>query len=212
MQSTRQRILEILKEKTQATVEELSDELELTPVTVRHHLDVLRGEGLVGAPKVIHRSGPGRPQHAYELTEAAGDHFPKNYHNLAGMMLDEIRERVSPDEMDEIVSKIAARMAAQAPKAGEQKPEEILDAAVRFLNEQGYVARWENGPDGQYLMHTCNCPYERVAQTHGEICNMDLRLVRRLVGVQPKRLSRMAEGDNSCSYVVAFDERDARTG
>ena len=73
MQTTRQRILEILKEKRQATVEELSEELELTPVTVRHHLEILRGEGLISAPSVLRRPGPGRPQHTYALTEAAGD-------------------------------------------------------------------------------------------------------------------------------------------
>ena len=88
MQSTRQRILKILKEERQATVEQLSDALELTPVTIRHHLEVLKGEGLVEAPQVLRRPGPGRPQYTYGLTEAAVDYFPKNYHGLADLMLE----------------------------------------------------------------------------------------------------------------------------
>ncbi len=58
MQATRQRILEILKERHTATVEELAKELELTPVTIRHHLDILRSEGLVQAPQVKRRDTP----------------------------------------------------------------------------------------------------------------------------------------------------------
>ena len=50
MQSTRERILNILKERGQATVDDLSQELGLTAVTVRHHLDILRGEGLIASP------------------------------------------------------------------------------------------------------------------------------------------------------------------
>jgi predicted ArsR family transcriptional regulator len=207
MQSTRHRILEILKEKNQATVEQLSDLLELTPVTIRHHLDILRGEGLIGAPIAQRRSGPGRPQYAYALTEAASDFFPKNYHNLAGMLLDEIRDSFSPAELDQIVNRVADRMAAQAPSARTKKRgQEILSETVRYLNDKGYVARWEKTQDGKFVLHTCNCPYERVAQDHSEVCIIDAKLIRQLVGLPLQRLTHMAKGDESCSYVVDLED------
>jgi predicted ArsR family transcriptional regulator len=207
MQSTRQHILEILKERNQCTVEELSAELELTPVTIRHHLDVLRGEGLIAPPVVLRRPGPGRPQYAFELTAAAGDYFPKNYHNLADLMLDEIRQRVTQAELEQIMNGIADRMAAQAPSLKRKRqPREVLKAAVQFLNDQGYVARWEKTPDGDYLLQTCNCPYERVAQVHSEICTMDAHLVAQLVGVSSKRVSHMASGDDSCVFRLQFED------
>jgi predicted ArsR family transcriptional regulator len=65
MQATRQRILEILKERNTATVEELAKDLGLTPVTIRHHLDILRSEGVSQAPQVKRRDTPGRPQHVW---------------------------------------------------------------------------------------------------------------------------------------------------
>ena len=52
MQSTRQEILEILKEDREATVEDLASRLELTPMTIRHHLNVLQAQNLVVAPTV----------------------------------------------------------------------------------------------------------------------------------------------------------------
>jgi predicted ArsR family transcriptional regulator len=207
MQSTRQRILEILNEKKQATVEQLSAELDLTPVTVRHHLEVLRGEGLVSAPQVLRRSGPGRPQYAYGLTEAAGDFFPKNYHRLADLILDEIREQLSENDIKQVMERVADRMAQQGPSLGrERRPQEILGTIVGYLNDQGYAARWERNPSGEFVLHTCNCPYERVAQTHSEICQMDASFVARLVGAAPRRTSHMASGDAVCSYVLRFDE------
>jgi predicted ArsR family transcriptional regulator len=207
MQSTRQQILQILKERTQATVEQLSEELELTPVTVRHHLDVLRGEGLVDAPVALHRSGPGRPQYAYALTEAAGDYFPKNYHKLADLLFEEIRGKVTPTEMERMMDKVADRLAAQAPPpALKQSPRKALEAAVRFLNEQGYVARWEKTADGRYVLHTCNCPYEQVAQAHPEVCSMDKKFVHQVFELPLERMSHMASGDDSCSYLIDFEQ------
>jgi predicted ArsR family transcriptional regulator len=207
MQSTRQRILEILKEERLATVEQLSAALELTPVTIRHHLEVLKGEGLVEAPQVLRRPGPGRPQHAYSLTEAAADFFPKNYHGLADLMLDEIRKRVPSSELEQIMQSVASHLAAQAPTLEQaQSPQEAMNAAVDFLNDKGYVARWEDTPEGDFLLHTCNCPYKRVAESHKEVCTMDASFVGQLVSVTPQRMSHMAAGDDSCTYLFRFEQ------
>ncbi|MEI2697418.1 MAG: ArsR family transcriptional regulator [Microthrixaceae bacterium] len=51
MQTTRYRILEIMKEQGDVTVAELARQLEMAPVSVRHHLDVLQGENLISAPR-----------------------------------------------------------------------------------------------------------------------------------------------------------------
>ncbi len=115
MQVTRQRILEILKERGQATIDELGDALDLTPVTIRHHLDILRGEGLVEVPEVRRRTTPGRPQYVYILTETASDFFPKNYSNFANLMIEEIRERYEPAELDHILRGMAKRMTSDMP-------------------------------------------------------------------------------------------------
>ena len=202
MQATRQAILTILKEHGQATVEQMSDELSLTPVTIRHHLDILRSEGLVQAPKVQRRQSPGRPQHVYSLTEQAASYFPKNYVAFADLTLQELRERVTTDEMDSIVRGVARRMAANAPERlpGEPLPER-LTRVVDFLNRQGYVARWESNAQG-FLLHTSNCPYQGLTDHHTAPCIMDTALLTELLGSQPLRISWMSAGDDTCTYLV----------
>ncbi len=62
MQDTRQQILEIMKRLGEVTVQDLSTELGLTSVTVRHHLEILRSEGYISDPEIVRSSRPGRPR------------------------------------------------------------------------------------------------------------------------------------------------------
>ncbi len=201
MQSTRQAILEYLKKNGHATVDELAGFLALTPVTVRHHLDILRSENLVGEPIVRHRTSRGRPQYVFVLTGQASAHFPKTYDALATKVLDEVRAQGGDKLVNVIFEGVAARLRAAAPAPPPGEPLAArMDRAVGFLNIRGYVAHWEQSADGA-LLYTCNCPYEALADRHPELCNMDLVLVGNLVGVLPQRVSRLAQGDASCAYL-----------
>src|SRR5260221_1101186 len=105
MQQTRREILEVLHERGEATVDELVEALktrinhEITAVTVRHHLDVLRSEALVTPPEIRRRNAPGRPQHVYSLSERALEPFPNNYQNLAANLLAPIKTMLPTAEI-----------------------------------------------------------------------------------------------------------------
>ena len=202
MQATRQRILEILKERHTATVEELAKELELTPVTIRHHLDILRSEGLVQAPQVKRRDTPGRPQHVYGLTEAADAFFPKNYAGFTDMMLHEMREQVQPERMRLILDGVATRMVNKAPVAAPNETlPQSMERIVKFMNTQGYEASWE-ATDGGFLLHAYNCPYHDVARENVEPCVMDAAMITQMAGVAPQRVQWAFSGGNMCTYFI----------
>ncbi len=204
MQQTRQKIIEYLREHGAGTVEELSQALDdLTAVTVRHHLDVLRSEGLVAPPEVRHRSSPGRPKYVYRLTEKAEALFPKNITTFTNTMLDEIKSVLPPEQVNVIFQGVAERMASglEPGPAGETF-EERLKRVVEHLSEHGYEAYWENHPDG-YVLHTSNCPYSGVVGVHDEMCAVDTLYISRMLGVVPRRLTHMVDGDSTCSYLLA---------
>ena len=148
MQVTRERILEILKERGQVTVDELSQELGLTAVTVRHHLDILRGEGLVSTPLSRRRKAPGRPKYVYTLTERASAYFPKRYDHLTSQILKEVRAHFSPDEIDQMMRRIGEQIASRATLPTQSDFEIRLVATVEYLRELGYMPRWERDGDG----------------------------------------------------------------
>lgn len=206
MQATRERILNILKERGQVTVDELSRELGLTAVTVRHHIDILRGERLVAAPLALRRKAPGRPKHVYTLTEKASTLFPKRYSHLVGQILDEVRARFSPGEVDQMMRRIGERIASQAVLPIGDDFEARLAAVVEFLDGLGYMAHWERereqGDDGDYLLCIANCPYERASRQDRTICDIDLAMLTRLLGAAPRRVTWAAQGDYQCTYAV----------
>jgi len=202
MQDTREHILDILKGREQATVDELSRELGLTAVTVRHHLDILRGEGYVAAPVVHRRKTPGRPQYTYTLTEKASTFFPKRYDHLVSLILDEVHACLSPAEVDQMMKRIGERIASQAVLPDGGNFEARLVAVVEFLDGLGCMARWEHHNDGGYLLQIANCPYERVVCQHDEVCKMDLRMLTHLLGASPQRITWAAQGDHQCTYSI----------
>jgi len=202
MQSTRQEILEILKEESQATVEDLAERLELTPMTIRHHLNVLQAQNLVEASKVRRSQKVGRPRLVYTLTREADGLFPQNYANLARHLLSEFKETVGLQETRDIVRRIADRIALEAPPSVEgQSFEDRLEQVGEFLNKRGFRFRWEKAEEG-FVFVNVNCPYRQVAAEHAEVCAMDTALLQRLLGVELKRFGSLREGEGACSCLL----------
>ncbi len=202
MQATRERILSILKEQGQVTVSDLSDALGLTAVTVRHHLDIMRGEGLVAAPVAERCKSPGRPKHVYTLSEQASGFFPKRYKELVAQILDEMRARISADEIDQMMQRLGERLADHAVLPAGMDFDRRVAVAIEFLDKLGYMPSWERSDDGSYLIYIANCPYEQISRQDDVVCKMDMALLTRLLGAPPRRISSASQGDHLCTYVV----------
>ncbi|MEP7293214.1 MAG: helix-turn-helix domain-containing protein [Chloroflexota bacterium] len=205
MQETRRTILEILRRRRQATVDEIVEELQkrrgnITAVTVRHHLKLLQEAALISSPELRRRSSPGRPQYIYALTEKAREHFPQNYQHLAEGLLGELQKHLPPAGVNVILEGVADRMAGEA-HVPEGDLADRLDAAVDYLTGRGYEARWEQSADG-YVLFTSNCPYHNISASNTMLCEMDLRLISSLLSVVPRRISHIHAGDETCSYLI----------
>lgn len=202
MQSKRQQIVEILKRKGSATADELSESLGISSVTVRHHLDVLQAEGLIGEPVITHRATAGRPQHKYTLTDAANNVFPKNFNGLACQLLDEIKSRHDAREINTIFENMGRRLAAESPPpaAGETVAQR-MNRVADFLNQKGYLAHWKKSDEGVTL-HICNCPYDGLVAKHPELCAMDVSLIASLTGTIPHCACRLVDQEESCDYLL----------
>lgn len=196
----RKSILEILKREEHATVNDLAEKLEMAPVSVRHHLDLLIGDGLVATPRVQRNTGAGRPQQVYALTPDADAYFPHRYRQLANDALSALKQTLPPDVLLTTMRDFARRTAAQASTdLGDLPPAQRLPITVSLLNDLGYMAGYETA-NGDMVLHTCNCPYGDLAGEHQELCHMDLSLIGELTGLEPERIHHIANGDGRCSY------------
>ena len=208
MQETRRQILEILRERNEATVDDIVADLEalrgsITSVTVRHHLTKLQDDGLVDAAQMRHRSSPGRPQHVYALSELGNSQFPNNYPDLATNLLKQIKATLPENQVNVIIQGVADSMAAEANISHCKNTKERLDKVVEYLSSHGYEAKWDYHDEG-FVLVTSNCPYHTVAHKDDDntLCQMDMRLISQMLGIVPRMLSRVSDGDSECTYLI----------
>ncbi len=221
MHAVRKHILEILKEQNSgATVAELAEHLEMAPVSVRHHLDILQGDNLICVDRLERKGNVGRPQQIYALTEEAMAYFPNNFAALAGKLVEQIKQMLPPEQVPCAFRTMAQEMAAECEGLHEgMAVEERLEQITAFLTARGYLARWEavvtdmpavtdagthkNAWTSEFLLHTYNCPYVGVSKEHRELCLMDQTLINELTGCSCERVASLAEGSSCCTYRVA---------
>ncbi|MCB0061473.1 MAG: ArsR family transcriptional regulator [Caldilineaceae bacterium] len=229
MHAVRKHILEILKEQHNgATVAELAELLEMAPVSVRHHLDILQGDNLICVERLERKGNVGRPQQVYALTEEANSYFPNNFAALAGRLVEQIKQMLPPDKVPCAFRSIAQEMAAEffeekwQDRNGDSSQsatfEQKLEEITAFLTERGYLARWEavttkDKPDAVqlvYYLHKYNCPYAGVSAEHSELCMMDQTLMNELTGCECERMESLANGASCCTYrLVAKPSTDS---
>lgn len=202
MNGVRQHILDVLKERGQATVDDLAIALNRASVSLRHHLEILQRQELIRKAGVERRSSRGRPRHVYELTEAASRFFPHSYASLADELLKEMKQRLPAEEVTAFFQRLAMEMASRQVTDQQQGVEERLTIASRLLSEKGYLARWERRDGGGYLLHMFNCPYEGLAAEHSELCEMDLLLISKLLKLTPQQVAHAVAGDHRCTYLI----------
>lgn len=204
MQKTRRQILDILKRKRTATLDELAREIGLSAVTIRAHLSVLERDDLVTSEEV--RGKIGRPHFVYSLAEGAEEYFPAAYHMVADRFLNGFRAVASPDQMGQLVNHVAAQWAAQhMSRLNGKALEDRIDEAVRIRSEEGAMAEWEKLDDG-YAIRQHNCPASRIAQSHPEVCAAELEYIRKMLGVPVEREGFAHNGEYECGFRVSAQD------
>ena len=210
MHNVRRHILQILKERNGATVADLADALDMAPVSVRHHLDILQADALIRVERLERKGAVGRPQQIYALTEEADEYFPNNFAALAGNLVRQVKHVLPQEQVDTLFRSMAAELAGEFDRNAEatSDPEERVRRVAEFLNARGYLASYEVDEAGQgvFLIHKHNCPYAGVSNDHHELCLMDQTLVDTLFDRSCERIAHMGSDGHCCTYRVQLSD------
>ncbi len=198
---SRQRILAHLKQYGKASVSELSRALGLTPVTIRHHLEILQQEGLVAPPTPHRRGGPGRPEKIYMATDLAGDLLPRSYDKLCLSLLQTLRATLDPEGLKQVLQDSGRRLATTRLENPCLKKLPPAQRAHHILQDLGYLPAWTREKEGPRLALT-HCPYVEAALLEPAVCQFDQSLLDQLFGVRVEPISRMAEGAQACLFAI----------
>lgn len=204
MKSTRDRILQTLLEQPSCTIQELADAVSISPISVRHHLNNLKADGLVTEREERH--GVGRPRLVYLLTEQGREQFPTRYLRLTNRLLDQLKETLPEPVVASIFSQMAASMAAQyAQQVEKLSLEQKLEFLKRTLADEGFDIEWDRTTN-QYIIREVSCPYYHIGQKHPEVCLLDQSLLSSVLSIPAEKVQCILNGDGHCAYAIPIPE------
>ena len=176
--STRGRVVTLLRRSAQ-TVNDLARKLELTDNAVRLHLSALERDGLI-EPHGTQREWTGKPATIYRTTMEAETLFPKPYDVVLGELLTVLEERHSPQEMEQMVREVGARL-GRAVRMESGDLHARAAHAARVLTELGGLAEVEVDED-TLRIQGYSCPLGKLTPDHPRTCQLAEALVSELVG------------------------------
>lgn len=194
--TTRGQILLLLR-RAPHTVDELAQSLRLTDNAIRTHLTILERDGLI--EQRGERRGTSKPAAVYALTPEAEQLFPKAYDQVLSLLLETLRERMTPEELETLLRVVGRRLAGHR-QVGDAVGPEQLARAVEALNDLGGLAELEQC-DGNVAIHGYRCPFAAAVPGHPEVCRLAETFLSALIGTPVQ-----AQCDGSvpphCSFVI----------
>ena len=200
---TRRRLVNELKRRGEASVEELAAEAGLTPTGVRQQMGALAGDGLVEHRR--ESGGPGRPRHLYKLTARGHGLFPAAYGELTNELLGYFSEE-DPELVNAAFERRRRRRrdAASIRLTGLDPAAQVAELA-RILDEDGYMADCEAVGDATWMVTEHHCAIFGVARRYGQACSSEIEFIREVLpDAKVERVTHMVAGAHRCSYRISW--------
>lgn len=201
MKSTRERVLESLSAHPRATIVEVAEKVGINAISVRHHLTHLLADGLVMAEEERH--GVGRPHMVYLLSEKGMEHFPTGYIRLTANLLDQLKNTLSREKLNEVFRSMADNLAEEYKNdLSNLGLEQKLELLTQVMAREGFDIQWKKVGD-QYEIREVSCPFYRVGKQHPEVCVFDRSLIARILSIPPEKIQTTRMTDALCSFMVS---------
>ncbi len=195
-------VLYALRRRGEATVDQVASTLDMTVSGARQHLAGLEGAGLVAAVDAPRREGQrGRSERVFHTTAAAAPLFPTAYGELTNQLLSYLDDGAVDDVFD--------RRRDERIDRARRRLEPLPDLASRarelaaILDEDGYLASFEELDDGAFRVTEHNCAILSVASEHPHACSSEIAFLRAaLPDATIERTTHMIQGAHACTYEV----------
>ncbi len=219
-------LLDYLRRRSTASVGELGDLLGVTATAIRQRLTRLMAEGLIerqlhhpapadasvrpggaegsdGAKKADAqktKNGRGRPSYDYRLTDRGRQSAGDNFHDLAEILWQEIREIDEPRVRVGLVKRVAQRLAQRySSQVGGEDVAERMRNLMRLMGEREVPVDVDES-NGLPVLTMLACPYPKLAEQDRSICAVEKAMISEIVG-QGMRLSECRlDGGGCCTF------------
>ncbi|ELV8680202.1 transcriptional regulator [Vibrio fluvialis] len=198
------RILHTIKREGAVTAKQLADDLGMTTMGARQHLQGLEDDGVLAFHDV--KVKVGRPTRHWSLTRKGHDQFADRHGELTIQVIEAVEHIFGKEGL----AKVAAEREAQTLAQYQNVLAECTDlhsklaTLVELREQEGYMAELEQTEQG-YLLIENHCPICKAAKRCPNLCQSELNIFQRLLGEEYRieRSEHIIEGQRRCTYLIA---------
>ena len=202
--NTAERILFLLKTRGPQTAQELADQLELSSMGARKHLESWLEKGLVTFEDSAEKQG--RPCRRWHLNEAGHARFPDRHGELTVQVLQQVRQLFGDKGIHQIISARESETLHCYTQATSKV--KTLKAKLKVLAEirtqEGYMAELLPHEEGGFLLIENHCPICAAAKECQQFCRSELAIFQKSLGEScvVERTEHLQSGARRCVYWV----------
>ncbi len=197
------KILQRMKREGDVTAKELAQELSLTTMGVRQHLQGLEESGLVDFHDV--KVKVGRPTRHWRLTAQGHSQFTDRHGDLIIQMLDSVEDLFGSTGLEKVINQREQQTFTQYQQALAkcENLKEKLELLTTLREQEGYMAELLHDEQG-YLLVENHCPICHAAKRCPSLCQSELNVFQRLLGNEYliERNDHIIAGERRCAYRI----------
>ncbi|MCA2014727.1 transcriptional regulator [Vibrio tritonius] len=197
------RILHTIKREGAVTAKQLAEDLNITTMGARQHLQSLEDDGILAFHDV--KVKVGRPTRHWSLTQQGHDRFTDRHGELTIQVIEAVEHLFGKEGLAKVAAEREARTYAQYQQALQDchTIPEKLEALVSLRESEGYMAEFE-ATDNGFKLYENHCPICKAAKRCPNLCDSELTIFRKLLGptCQVTREEHIIEGQRRCSYTI----------
>jgi predicted ArsR family transcriptional regulator len=200
-------ILHLLKMQGAQTATQLAEQLHVSPMAIRQHLQTLKAKSWVTYQEE-HRA-LGRPVKLWQLTPQSSDRFPDRHADLSLDLLRSTELAFGAKGLEQLMAERKQRQIQTyryqlaewfAPGNWQQQ----VWAMAHLRSQEGYMAEVIEQTEQTLLLVENHCPICVAAQTCQKLCMAELEVFRSVLGktVTVERIEHILQGDRRCAYRI----------
>jgi DeoR family transcriptional regulator, suf operon transcriptional repressor len=191
-------LLELLRSHHAMSISQMIEQMGVTATAVRQRLTRLLALGLIARSPNI--EGRGRPSHVYQLTEKGEQEQSNNLGDLAVALWQEVQQIADDETRQRIILGAVERLADKyGSEVHGSTAMERMKAITELFAERQIPISFES--DGlASVIKVAGCPYPTLVEENREICDLEKKLLGKIIG-QPVELCECTyDGGSCCSF------------
>lgn len=198
---TETRLILVLKEKGQRSLQELSNDLGISKMGVLNHIKRLESRGLVR--RIQKKGRVGRPYYLFTVTEDSKENLANSNAWMLQNLVSYLRETGHSDLMEQFLKDRYDQIRIDYEKrlshiGKDQKVQEL----VRLREEESYFPVLRDTGHDSYDLQEFNCPIYQISRQFGIACNLETRLFSSVLDMDVESTHRQVDNHGVCRFII----------